>query len=183
MQEYGQLSPILVNQDGIVLDGHHRFRICQNLGLEPQYKVMLFKDRVEERIFVTKSNLSGKGRHLNKFRRTELALKLMPDLKEIAKKRQEELGRTHGKGKDKDPLVRNQTKGRVDEEIAKMANVSRDTVKKVEKILEFLMKEGESQETTDDLEKLRSEEVSINEAHNRILSIAFLEELCERSEH
>ena len=46
------------------------------------------------------------------------------------------MGRTHGKGKG--PSVRNLTKGRVDEEIARMANVSRDTVSKVEKIIEFL---------------------------------------------
>jgi ParB-like chromosome segregation protein Spo0J len=182
MKDYGQLSPILVNQDGVVLDGHHRFRICHELGLEPQYKVMIFKDEVDERVFVTKSNLSGKGRHLNKFRRTELALRLKPDLKEIAKKRQEELGRTHGKGKGKDPLVRNQTKGRVDEEIAKMANVSRDTVKKVEKILEYLMEEGETQEATDDLEKLRSEDISINQAYNRILDKERLDEIYDAIE-
>jgi transcriptional regulator with XRE-family HTH domain len=174
ISEYGQLYPIIINQDGVVLDGHHRFRICQELGLEPQYKVMIFKDRVDERVFVTKSNLAGKGRHLNKFRRTELALKSKPDLKEIARKRQKELGRTHGKGRE--PLVRNLTKGRVDEEIARMANVSRDTVSKVEKIIEFL---GDN---VYNLEKLRSEEISINQAYNRILDWERSEEIFDAIE-
>ena len=151
MKDYGQLSPILVNQDGVVLDGHHRFRICQELGFEPQYKVMIFKDKVEERLFVIKSNLAGKGRQLNNFRRTELALKSKPDLREIAKRRIL-AGKT---------LTRNQERVHVDKEIAKMANVSHDTVKKVEKIVKSLEEE--------DLEKLRSEEVSINQAYIRIL--------------
>lgn len=60
MKDYGQLSPILVNEDGVVLDGHHRFRICQELGLEPQYKVMIFKDKVEERPFCNQEQFSRK---------------------------------------------------------------------------------------------------------------------------
>jgi hypothetical protein len=164
IKEYGQLSPILVNQDSIVLDGHHRFRICQELGIEPQYKVMPFKDKIEERVFVSKSNLEGKGRHLNKFRRTELALKSKPDLKEIAKRRML-VGKT---------LDRNQERVHVDKEIAKMGNVSHDTVKKVGKIMESLEEE--------DLEKLRSEEISINQAHNRILDWERLEEIYDAVE-
>jgi ParB-like chromosome segregation protein Spo0J len=160
MKDYGQLSPILVNKDGVVLDGHHRFRICQKLGLEPQYKEMIFKDRVDERVFVTKSNLAGKERHLNKFRRTELALKSKPDLKEIAKRRIL-AGKT---------LTRNQERVHVDKEIARMANVSHDTVSKVEKILDFLGDDANN------LEKLRSEDISINQAYNRILDQERLDE-------
>jgi ParB-like chromosome segregation protein Spo0J len=149
----------LVNQDGVLLDGHHRFRTCQELGIEPQYKTIVYKDKVEERLFVSRSNLEGKGRQLNNFRRTELALKSKPDLKEIAKRRIL-AGKT---------LTRNQERVHVDKEIAKMANVSHDTVKKVEKIVKSLEEE--------DLKKLRSEEVSINQAYNRILDHERLEEI------
>jgi ParB-like chromosome segregation protein Spo0J len=149
----------LVNQDGVLLDGHHRFRICQELGIEPQYKTIVYKDKVEERLFVSRSNLEGKGRQLNNFRRTELALKSKPDLKEIAKRRIL-AGKT---------LTRNQERVHVDKEIAKMANVFHDTVKKVEKIVKSLEEE--------DLKKLRSEEVSINQAYNRILDHERLEEI------
>jgi hypothetical protein len=161
IHEYGQLYPIIVNQDGVVLDGHHRFRICEELGKEPEYKVKEFKDDAEERLFVIKSNLAGKGRHLNKFRRTELALKLKPDLKEIAR-RNESLGGKNKKKSTRRKGDRNLTPlGRVVDEIARMANVSRDTVTKVEKILESLEEE--------DIERLRAEEVSINQAYNQIL--------------
>jgi hypothetical protein len=161
IHEYGQLYPIIVNQDGVVLDGHHRFRICEELGKEPEYKVKEFKDDAEERLFVIKSNLAGKGRHLNKFRRTELALKLKPDLKEIAR-RNESLGGKNKKKSTRRKGDRNLTPlGRVVDEIARMANVSRDTVTKVEKIIESLEEE--------DIERLRAEEVSINQAYNQIL--------------
>lgn len=176
INEYGQLYPIIINQGGIVLDGHHRFRICQELGLEPQYKVMEFKDKEKERVFVIKSNLSGKGRHLNKFRRTELALKSKPDLREIARKNESLGGKKRGgKGKGKDKGGGNLIPlGRVDDEIARMANVSRDTVTKVEKIIESLEE--------DDLERLRAEEVSVNQAYNRILEHERLERIHEAIE-
>jgi ParB-like chromosome segregation protein Spo0J len=166
IKEYGQLSPILVNQDGVVLDGHHRFRICQDLGIEPQYRVIPFDDKVDERLFVSKSNLEGKGRHLNNFRRTELALKSKSDLREIARRNSKaSLKQNQDRNQNQQspsPTVRNLALGRVDEEIAKMASVSRDTVSKVEKIIKSLEEE--------DLEKLRSEEISINQAYNEILN-------------
>ena len=34
IKERGQLVPITVNNQGIILDGHHRFRACQELGIE-----------------------------------------------------------------------------------------------------------------------------------------------------
>jgi ParB-like chromosome segregation protein Spo0J len=166
MKQYGQLSPILVNQEGIVLDGHHRFRICHELKIEPQYKVIVFRDKVEERVFVSRSNLEGKGRHLNKFRRTELALKSKSDLSEIAKRRIL-AGKT---------LTRNQERVHVDKEIARMANVSHDTVSKVEKILDFL------DEDVNNLEKLRSEDTSINQTYNRILDQERLDEIYDAIE-
>jgi hypothetical protein len=137
--------------------------------------VIEFKDKLEERLFVTKSNLEGKGRHLNNFRRTELALKSKPDLKEIAH-RNESLGGKKKGGKSKGKGGGSLTPlGRVDDEIARMANVSRDTVSKVEKIID-------SMDNAEDLEELRSEAVSINQAYNLILDQERLEEIYEAIE-
>jgi ParB-like chromosome segregation protein Spo0J len=147
-KENGLYVPIIVNQNGIILDGHHRYKACQELGIEPKTLVREFKDKLDEQLFVIDCNLIR--RQLNNFQRTELALKSKPILEAIVK-RNESLG---GKGgRNLTPL------GRVDERIGERAGVSRDTVRKVEKILE-------NERITDkDKEDLRLGKVSINKAY------------------
>ena len=124
-QENGLYVPIIVNPDGIILDGHHRYKACQELGIEPKILVREFKDKLDEQLFVIDCNLVR--RQLNNFQRTELALKSKPIL-EATVKRNESLGGKDGKGGIfMTPL------GRVDERIGEQAGVSRDTVRKVEK--------------------------------------------------
>jgi ParB-like chromosome segregation protein Spo0J len=142
--------PIVINSDGIILDGHHRYRACQELAIEPKTAIMQFRDKLQEKLFVINSNL--KRRHLNSFQRTELGLRSKSILQEIVKSNQS-LG---GKG------VRNLTPlGRVDLEIGKLAGVSYDTVRKVELIL--------NKNPQELLFRLRSGTESINGAHNKII--------------
>ena len=125
IKENGLHVPIIVNQYGIILDGHHRYKACQELGIEPKTSVREFKDKSEEQLFVIDCNLIR--RQLSNFQRSELALKSKPILEAIVK-RNESLG---GKGgRNLTPL------GRVNERIGERAGVSRGTVRKVEKILE-----------------------------------------------
>lgn len=147
----GLYVPIIVNQDGIILDGHHRYKACQELGIEPKTIVREFSDKLEEQLFVIECNLIR--RQLNNFRRTELALKSKPILEAIVKGN-ESLG---GKGdRNLTPL------GRVDDRIGERAGVSRDTVRKVEKILE-------NKRISDKIkEDLRSGQLSINEAYEMV---------------
>jgi ParB-like chromosome segregation protein Spo0J len=147
----GLYVPIIVNQDGIILDGHHRYKACQELGIEPKTIVKEFSDKLEEQLFVIDCNLTR--RQLNNFQRTVLALKLKPILEAIVK-RNESLG---GKGdRNLTPL------GRVDDRIGKRAGVSRDTVIKVEKILE-------NKRISDKIkENLRLGKLSINEAYEMV---------------
>jgi ParB-like chromosome segregation protein Spo0J len=41
IRENGQLEPITINNNGEVLDGHHRLRACEKLHLEPISEVSL----------------------------------------------------------------------------------------------------------------------------------------------
>jgi ParB-like chromosome segregation protein Spo0J len=150
-KENGLYVPIIVNQNGIILDGHHRYKACQELGIEPKILVKEFKDKLEEQLFVIGCNLIR--RQLNNFQRVELALKSKPILEATAK-RNESLGGKGGKGGiNMTPL------GRVDERIGERAGVSRGTVRKVGKILE-------NELITDKIKQdLRLGKVSINEAY------------------
>jgi ParB-like chromosome segregation protein Spo0J len=71
IEEKGQWSPIYVNKDGIILDGHHRFKACQELGIAPITSVKEFEDEIEEKLFVIEHNL--KRRHLTDSQKIEVA--------------------------------------------------------------------------------------------------------------
>jgi hypothetical protein len=120
----GLYVPIIVNQDGTILDGHHRFKACQELGIEPRTIVREFSDELEERLFVIDCNLVR--RQLSHFQKTELALKSKPILEAIVKENESR----GGKGdRNLTPL------GRINDRIGERAGVSSDIVSKVEKLL------------------------------------------------
>jgi ParB-like chromosome segregation protein Spo0J len=155
IKENGLWVPIVVNKDGVILDGHHRYKACQELGIKEPYKTVTkedFPDKPHEKMFVIDCNLTR--RQLNNFQRTELALKSKSILEEIVKQNE-----SHGGKGDRNltPL------GRVDEQIAQRAGVSRDTVRKVEKIAEKASEEVK--------QSLRAGKMSINEAIKRLHEI------------
>jgi ParB-like nuclease family protein len=152
VKENGLYLPIIVNQNGVLLDGHHRYKEYQELGITASHMVKEFADELDDKLFVIDCNLTR--RQLNNFQRTELALKSKSILEAIAK-RNESLG---GKGdRNLTPL------GRVDEKMGEKAGVSRDTVRKVEKIIEFF-----SEDQDEVLGKLRLGKISVNEAYQQI---------------
>ena len=149
IKTHGQHLPITVNSQGVILDGHQRFKACKELGIEPKILVRDFEDKSQEFLFVIESNLER--RHLTDFQKAELALKKKSILEEIARKN-ESLG---GRG------VRIQTPlGRVDVEIGKHAGVGKDTVRRVEKILQS--------RDEDLIEKVRKGHFTINHAFNKV---------------
>lgn len=85
IQAEGQHYPIVVNEDLEILDGHHRFRACVELGIEPDFEVRKFEDKLLERKFVIEANL--RRRHLTKFQLVELGVPLLEIEKELARKR------------------------------------------------------------------------------------------------
>ena len=82
----GQHYPIIVNGENVILDGHHRYRICQELGIPPKVEVKTFPNKLLEKKFVIEVNLHR--RHLNDFQKAELAYPLLEVERELAKQRQ-----------------------------------------------------------------------------------------------
>lgn len=150
IKQNGLWVPLIVNRNGILLDGYHRYKACQELGIKnPKFETKTFDNELDEKLFVIDCNL--KRRQLTDFQKIELALKSKPILEEIAKGHMS----SGGKGdRNLTPL------GRVDEQVGRLAGVSRDTVRKVEK----MEKKPGRRFTNEMRDKLRSGEVSINHA-------------------
>jgi hypothetical protein len=85
---YGLHNPIIVNQEGIILDGHHRYRACQELDLldkitvQNLYKIKPFFNPLLEKLYVIDANLIR--RQLNKYQRAKLVLEKIPILRQLA---------------------------------------------------------------------------------------------------
>ena len=81
----GVWLPIVINEEGTVLDGHTRLRACKELGIEPPIIEKKFEDKLLEQKFVIESNL--KRRQLNDFQKSELGIPLLAIEKQLAQKR------------------------------------------------------------------------------------------------
>ncbi len=87
IREEGRLlMPITLNQDNVVLDGHHRLRACKELGFPVSYATKDFTDRpLDELRYVVAVNLHR--RHLDEFQRAEIGLKMDKLVRKIAQER------------------------------------------------------------------------------------------------
>ena len=129
----GLYSAIVVNEKGEILDGYHRFKICMELGIKPSYKVEKFNDDLAEKKFAIESNL--RRRQLNDFQKAEIGIHLLGIEKEEAKRRQIELGKSHGVT-ESDPLAPFDAKGKTTEVVAKKLGLSTRTFERAKKIIE-----------------------------------------------
>jgi hypothetical protein len=85
-KEGGLLMPIILNQDNVVLDGHHRMRACKELGFPVIHNVKDFTGRpLDELRYVVTVNLHR--RHLDEFQRAEIGLKWDKIARRIASER------------------------------------------------------------------------------------------------
>ena len=160
IQTEGQHYPIVANENLEVLDGHHRFKACTELGIEPDFEVRKFEDKLHEKKFVIEANL--RRRHLNKFQLVELGVPLLEIEKELAKKRQAVGGKT-GRNlqlglapDDAKPVF----KGKATAAVAKKAGISTRTFERGKKILEKASEE--------DKQKLREGKTSISKVYREI---------------
>ena len=79
----GCYSPVIVNEDMVVIDGHNRQRLCQQHGLPYQMAVFSFEDMLEAKQWALDTQ---KGRrNLDKWELGKIALRLKPDIEARAK--------------------------------------------------------------------------------------------------
>ncbi|MCZ6581620.1 MAG: DNA methyltransferase [Thaumarchaeota archaeon] len=124
----GLWIPIICNPDGIILDGHHRFRACVELKIQTKFAVREFDNKLLEKKFVIECNL--KRRQLNDFQKTELGISLLEIEQEIAKLRRIEHSKTN------DPIGSDEPQGKARDIVAKQIGVSGTTFERARKIIE-----------------------------------------------
>lgn len=147
----------LVLWDGILLDGHNRYKICTENDIEFKTVDMQFDSRYEAKEWIIKNQFGR--RNLNPYQRAELVLQLEELYKEQAKENQLS---SLKKGSD-NPVVPNwaqREKGRTDEKLAKIAGVGKGTIQRARKV-----KQEASPEL---LEQVRSGEKTVNAAYEEI---------------
>ena len=82
----GCYSPIIVNEDLQIVDGHHRYTLCEKHGIPYQLAVFAFDDLLEAKQWALDTQ---KGRrNLGKWELGKIALKLKPEIEARAKANQ-----------------------------------------------------------------------------------------------
>lgn len=144
--EDGCRDAIIIWNDDII-DGHNRYEICMEHSVPYKTIEKKFESKDEAKLWII-DNQFGR-RNLNKYQRTELALKQKEIIARLAKEKQK-----LSKGRGKKGLT-NSTILNTREIIAKKAGVGSETVYRVEQIME--------KANTTQKEKLDNGELSINE--------------------
>jgi hypothetical protein len=84
----GCYSPVIVNEDFVIVDGHNRQNLCEKNGISYQMAVFSFEDMLEAKQWALDTQ---KGRrNLDKWELGKIALKLRPDVEARAKANQQE---------------------------------------------------------------------------------------------
>ena len=148
----------ILTWNGFIIDGHNRYEIATKWNLDFQTKSKHFKDENEVKEWMI-LNQFGR-RNINGYVRSKLALELEEVFKEKAKENLKASGENFGKGTQisANPIEIKPIETR--KELAKVANVSHDTIAKVKVI--------EAKAPEEVKEKLSTGEVSINQAYQEI---------------
>jgi len=171
-EEYAQLEKniiaegcrdALVTWQSILIDGHNRYKICREHGIDYETVEMEFTDRQEAIKWII-LNQFGR-RNLSAYDRSLLALRLKPIIAEKAKEKQVESGGAVPQKSDKPPIETNK-------EIAKVAGVSHDTIARVEKI--------EQRATPEIKDNIKAGKISINQAYQQVRRLEKIEAVEEK---
>lgn len=140
----------------VLIDGHNRYKIAQENDLEYRTESREFEDRTDAKLWILRNQLGR--RNLNTYNRSVLALQLEPLIAEKARKN---LRQGH------EPLE-NSTKA-VDtrEEIAKLANVSGNTIARVKTL--------EAKASPETKQELKAGTTSVNKAYTDLKKVEAIE--------
>ena len=151
----GCRDPLVIMEDGIIIDGHHRYKICVANNIE--FNTITKKDIVSEadaKLWMIKNQI-GK-RNLSVIQRAELAIHLESIEKIRAKERQG--ARTDLIESNFLPdLVGSSKQGHALEQAAKSVGLGYETVRKTKKIFE--------QAPVEVIEKVKQGDISIDRAY------------------
>ena len=141
----------IITWNGFIIDGHNRFEIATKWGLDYQTESKRFDSENDVKEWMI-NNQFGR-RNLSNYQRSVLALELESVFSERAKEKQKESGGAVPQISAKPPIETRK-------ELAKVANVSHDTIAKVKKIEAVATPEVKAQ--------LSTGEVSINQVYQDI---------------
>ncbi|MFY8248366.1 MAG: MT-A70 family methyltransferase [Gloeomargaritales cyanobacterium] len=144
----------IITWNGFIIDGHNRFEIATRWNLEYQTEIKHFKDENNVREWMI-NNQFGR-RNLSNYQRSLLALELESVFSERAKENQA----VQFKGNSLKQISAEVKPIETRKELAKVANVSHDTIAKVKVIEAKASEEVKAQ--------LSTGEVSINQAYQEI---------------
>ena len=130
----GCREPISV-WNGTILDGHNRYRICTENGIPfSTIEISSVHTRAEAFVWMYENQLGR--RNLEPFMRAEMALKVKPYIEERARERSRANLKQNAGSTEWQNSATREKPIRTDEKLAEKANVSRNTIQRVEKILE-----------------------------------------------
>nr|DAF99267.1 MAG TPA: putative CHROMOSOME PARTITIONING PROTEIN PARB [Siphoviridae sp. ctfza2] len=130
--KYGCQEPIEI-WNNTIIDGHNRYKICKANNIPFEVREMDFSDRSEALVYIIEKQFGR--RNLLPFQRSELAMKMKNVIQAKAKEKQEANLKQNitVSQKSDERYIKNPM--RTDEELSKLAGVSRDTIRKAEKII------------------------------------------------
>jgi DNA modification methylase len=172
----------IITWNGYIIDGHNRYKIAQDWSLLFKVESKEFKSEQDVKVWMI-LNQFGR-RNIGNYTRAKLALELEDIFRQKAKENLKLSGENYGKGFqtsekaidlfDEEKPIKKIEIEKVNsvKEVAKVANLSHDTISKVKKIEEKAAPEIK--------EKLSTGELSINQAYQDIKKEEKKEELKEK---
>jgi hypothetical protein len=156
----GQQVPIVCNSEGVVLDGHTRFEICNDYGITPLYEIKDFATKEEEFQYVIEANLNR--RQLTTWQKFECYTDLIDYWRDRVKKMKTQNAYANKKKSLGEAVPYAQPVGSIAEKFHKSLGIK---IKEMEAAL-YIHKRRMKHPIL--VERLRSGSISIYDAHKEI---------------